>query len=141
MKAILFSLLPICQNKKKSLLDFHYWILSTPAWEHCLRIKEQMADIMEVPNQLKQLPALQISFVLLHHRSAHCLRQLRQLQASSHPCTAPSRGSSSHCCGYPASAAFPGTTTQHTSSPWARGCTGPSSNQLPKRASSCSSRD
>lgn len=72
MKAILFPLLTICQNKKKSLLDIHYWILSTPAWEHCLRIKEQMADILEVPNQLKQLPTLQISFVLLHHRSAHC---------------------------------------------------------------------
>lgn len=71
MKAILFLLLPACQSKKKSLLDFYYWILSTPAWEYCLRIKEQMADIMEVPNQLKQLPTLQISFVLLHHRSAH----------------------------------------------------------------------
>lgn len=62
MKAILFPLLTICQYKKKSLLDFHYWILSTPAWEHSPRIKEQMAHIMGVPKQLKQLPTLQTSW-------------------------------------------------------------------------------
>lgn len=59
-RAILFPLLPVSQEKKtkktKTLLDFHYWILNTPAWEHCLKIKEQMADIMEVPKWLKQLP-------------------------------------------------------------------------------------
>lgn len=136
MKAILFPLLPICQNKKKSLLDFHYWILSTPAWEHCLRIKEQMADIMEVSNQLKQLLTLQISFVLSHHRSAHCHSGAQDTSDSSRTCHTPALPHT-EALAHTASAAFPGTVT---SSPWAKGCTGSSSNQSPKRESCCSSR-
>lgn len=54
-KAILFPLLPA--DQEESLLDFHSWILNTPARAHYLKIKEQMGDILEAPKRLKQLPA------------------------------------------------------------------------------------
>lgn len=55
-KAIVSPFPCLQQQQQKSLLDFHYWILNTSAWKYCLKIKEQMTNVMEVLKQLKQLP-------------------------------------------------------------------------------------
>lgn len=144
MKAILFPLLTICQYKKKSLLDFHYWILSTPAWEHSPRIKEQMAHIMGVPKQLKQLPTLQTSFVLLHQRSAHCDSGAQDTSESSRPAHSPALPHA-EASAHPAGAALllPPFLAQAPSTALLPGqrlhCF--QQQQLPRRASCCSSRE